>query len=125
MMITKRIAFSISVTLHYLFPMITIGGLFWLVIQSFSSRVFELKDQLFRLLSMGLFGVLLLANFAGWYTTEWGRQPWLIRGILRTSDAVSNAQVSPRLGVAYAFVAIALPVFLWCSYRIYVRRISG
>lgn len=30
------------------------------------------------------------ATLAGWYTTEIGRQPWLVSGILRTSQAVSD-----------------------------------
>ncbi|MCY0093605.1 cytochrome ubiquinol oxidase subunit I [Hoeflea ulvae] len=29
------------------------------------------------------------ATLAGWYTTEIGRQPWLVSGVLKTSDAVS------------------------------------
>lgn len=29
-----------------------------------------------------------LAVTAGWYTTEIGRQPWLVQGVLRTADAV-------------------------------------
>jgi cytochrome d ubiquinol oxidase subunit I len=31
-----------------------------------------------------------LATLAGWYVTEIGRQPWLVAGVLRTSDAVSS-----------------------------------
>jgi cytochrome d ubiquinol oxidase subunit I len=27
---------------------------------------------------------------AGWLVTEWGRQPWLVRGVLRTADAVTS-----------------------------------
>jgi cytochrome bd ubiquinol oxidase subunit I len=30
-----------------------------------------------------------LANFLGWITTEMGRQPWIVQGLLRVSDAVS------------------------------------
>lgn len=30
------------------------------------------------------------ATLAGWYTTEIGRQPWLVSGILRTSQAASD-----------------------------------
>lgn len=30
-----------------------------------------------------------IANTAGWFTTELGRQPWLIYGLLRTEDGVS------------------------------------
>lgn len=29
-----------------------------------------------------------VATLAGWYTTEIGRQPWLVTGVLRTEDAV-------------------------------------
>lgn len=31
-----------------------------------------------------------VATIAGWYVTEVGRQPWLVQGILKTSDAVTN-----------------------------------
>ncbi|KAA0972196.1 cytochrome ubiquinol oxidase subunit I [Aureimonas fodinaquatilis] len=32
----------------------------------------------------------LIAILAGWYTTEIGRQPWIVYGVMRTADAVSN-----------------------------------
>jgi cytochrome bd ubiquinol oxidase subunit I len=32
----------------------------------------------------------LIAIIAGWLTTEIGRQPWVVYGVMRTSDAVSN-----------------------------------
>src|SRR5260370_36226149 len=32
----------------------------------------------------------LIAILAGWLTTEIGRQPWVVYGAMRTSDAVSN-----------------------------------
>jgi len=31
-----------------------------------------------------------IATLAGWYTTEIGRQPWLVHGVLSTKDAVSD-----------------------------------
>ncbi|MGB3798257.1 MAG: cytochrome ubiquinol oxidase subunit I, partial [Lewinella sp.] len=31
-----------------------------------------------------------MANQFGWYTAEMGRQPWVVYGLLRTSDALSN-----------------------------------
>jgi len=47
--------------------------------------------------SRGLLGVLVLAvpfpyvaNTAGWLTTELGRQPWVVHGLLRTSEAHSR-----------------------------------
>jgi cytochrome d ubiquinol oxidase subunit I len=36
---------------------------------------------------------------AGWVTTEVGRQPWVVYGVMRTSDAVTGASVIP---VSYA-----------------------
>src|SRR5699024_11123578 len=31
----------------------------------------------------------LIALLAGWFTTEIGRQPWVVYGVMRTADAVS------------------------------------
>ncbi|GAC1376051.1 MAG: cytochrome ubiquinol oxidase subunit I [Hymenobacter sp.] len=39
-----------------------------------------------------------LAVEAGWTVTEVGRQPWIINGVLRTTDAVT-----PMPGIAYSF----------------------
>ena len=41
----------------------------------------------------------VVAMEAGWFVTEFGRQPWIVYGILRTSDAVTSA---PGLGPAFA-----------------------
>jgi cytochrome d ubiquinol oxidase subunit I len=32
-----------------------------------------------------------IATTAGWWTAELGRQPWIIHGLLRTSDAGSSS----------------------------------
>jgi cytochrome d ubiquinol oxidase subunit I len=45
-----------------------------------------------------------VATLAGWYTTEIGRQPWLVTGILKTADAVGP--------VAGTHVALTLAVYL-------------
>ncbi len=36
-----------------------------------------------------LFPFPYIANIAGWYVAELGRQPWLVYGLLRTSDGIS------------------------------------
>src|SRR5207249_8016384 len=46
--------------------------------------------------SAGALSVVALE--AGWITTEVGRQPWIVYGILRTTDAVSAAP-----GLRYGF----------------------
>jgi cytochrome d ubiquinol oxidase subunit I len=32
------------------------------------------------------------ATLAGWYTTEIGRQPWLVYGVLKTSEALGSVE---------------------------------
>src|SRR5207237_3215729 len=54
----------------------------------------------------------LFALIAGWITTEVGRQPWIVYGVMRTSQAVTGAGGLP---VGYAtlvmvYVGVALAV---------------
>jgi cytochrome bd ubiquinol oxidase subunit I len=42
-----------------------------------------------------------VALIAGWYTTEIGRQPWLVSGILTAADAASNV-TAPRIALTLA-----------------------
>ncbi|AZQ65214.1 cytochrome ubiquinol oxidase subunit I [Flammeovirga pectinis] len=54
------------------------------------------RKQLFNhkwLLWIFVFAVILpqLANQFGWFAAEMGRQPWVVYGLLRTSDALSKA----------------------------------
>ena len=60
-------------------------------------------------LGMGPAG--LVAMLAGWYTTEIGRQPWVVYGLMRTADAVSPhsaAQLELTLAV---FVVVYFALF--------------
>ncbi len=53
----------------------------------------------------------LIAILAGWMTTEIGRQPWIVYGVMRTSDAVSNHSalvLSATLGI---FIVMYFAVF--------------
>lgn len=45
------------------------------------------KFYLYTVVAMTFSG--WVATLAGWYVTEIGRQPWLVTGVLRTSDAVT------------------------------------
>jgi cytochrome d ubiquinol oxidase subunit I len=45
----------------------------------------------------------IVALIAGWVTTELGRQPWVVYGVMRTSQAVTNAGGIP---VGYATLAL-------------------
>ena len=56
-----------------------------------------------------------LANQLGWVTAEVGRQPWVVYGMLRTSDALSKAVVAGQvLGSIIMFIVIyALLFAVW------------
>jgi cytochrome d ubiquinol oxidase subunit I len=51
----------------------------------------------------------LVALEAGWFVTEFGRQPWIVHGLLRTADAVTPApQLDVRfLGFSLIYVVLA------------------
>jgi cytochrome d ubiquinol oxidase subunit I len=53
----------------------------------------------------------LLAILAGWFTTEIGRQPWVVYGLMRTADAVSPHGVAPLTLTLTLFVVGYLFVF--------------
>ncbi|MEQ8965776.1 MAG: cytochrome ubiquinol oxidase subunit I [Azospirillaceae bacterium] len=55
-------------------------------------------------LAYGLVGMTFsgwVATLAGWYTTEVGRQPWLVTGVMTTADAAS-AVPAPMIGATLA-----------------------
>jgi cytochrome d ubiquinol oxidase subunit I len=63
----------------------------------------------------------LVALVAGWVTTEVGRQPWIVYGVMRTSQAVTGAGGLPigyaALATVYLGVAVAV---VWI-----LRRLAG
>ena len=56
-----------------------------------------------------------LATLAGWYTTEIGRQPWLVTGVLSTADAVApvpSAHVALTLAIYVVLYLVLMVVYL-------------
>lgn len=65
-----------------------------------------------------------IAVLAGWTTTEVGRQPWVVYGLLRTRDAVSAVsaqQVTISLALFVLVYAVLFYAF-WRFFRHFVRR---
>ncbi|PHM37274.1 cytochrome d ubiquinol oxidase, subunit II [Xenorhabdus mauleonii] len=60
---------------------------FWGLWLRHKKRLYENRLFLRFMLLMAPSG--LIAILAGWFTTEIGRQPWVVYGLLRTKDAVS------------------------------------
>lgn len=82
----------------------------------YSSRAF-----LRMVLWMGPSG--LIAILMGWFTTEIGRQPWIIYGVMRTSEAASNHSVLHMSVTLGLFIIIYFTVF--GAGAIYVLRLIG
>ena len=64
----------------------------------------------------------VLAMEAGWVVTEVGRQPWIVQGVLRTEDAVTDA---PGLGWLLALSVALYAVLLggcWAVLRVLARK---
>jgi len=72
-------------------------------------RLFESKWFLRFATAMGPAG--LIALLAGWMTTEIGRQPWVVYGVMRTADASSNHSVMALSATLIAFILVYCIVF--------------
>jgi cytochrome d ubiquinol oxidase subunit I len=84
------------------------------------------KVYLYVLSGMAFIG--WLATLAGWYTTEIGRQPWLVTGILTTEQAVSpvgGGMVLTTL-IAYVLVYVALMIaYMWVITHLAYKAAKG
>ncbi|MEL7211880.1 MAG: cytochrome ubiquinol oxidase subunit I [Pseudomonadota bacterium] len=68
------------------------------------------KPMLYGLVAMSFSG--WVATLAGWYTTEIGRQPWLVTGVMDTAAAVADvpAPMVASTLIAYLVIYAALMV---------------
>jgi cytochrome d ubiquinol oxidase subunit I len=64
-----------------------------------------------------------VAVLAGWYTTEVGRQPYTIYGLLRTSDSLSNVDAEAIGASLIAFIIVYFVVF--GAGVFYILRLMG
>ncbi|MFO6080791.1 cytochrome ubiquinol oxidase subunit I, partial [Pseudomonas aeruginosa] len=53
----------------------------------------------------------LIAILAGWFTTEMGRQPWVVYGLMRTADASSAQSVTQMSLTLLTFVVVYFSLF--------------
>ncbi|MCA9394343.1 MAG: cytochrome ubiquinol oxidase subunit I [Candidatus Omnitrophica bacterium] len=83
----------VNVVFQFYHIMVAIG--FTLIALNVTGMFMLLRGKLFEcrpLLWAFVFSVLgpQIANQAGWFTAEVGRQPWIVYGLLRTSEALSK-----------------------------------
>ncbi len=69
-----------------------------------------------------------VATLAGWYTTEIGRQPWLVQGVLTTEAAVADVpapMVATSLGAYLAVYAALLAAYVGVLFYLARRAAKG
>ena len=82
-----------------------------------------------RWLSRALVGMTFsgwVAVLSGWYTTEIGRQPFLVTGVLRTAEAVTDvpaANVGMTLAIYLALYAVLIASYI--SVVFFLARQAG
>ncbi|WP_323775171.1 cytochrome ubiquinol oxidase subunit I [Alcanivorax sp.] len=91
-------------------------------------RLFRRRDEnrdsqlwLLRALSVMTFSGWV-AVLAGWYVTEIGRQPWVVSGLLRTSEVVADHSSATLMGTLFGYVL--LYAFLLVSYIAALRYMA-
>ncbi len=75
----------------------------------FRDRLYQSKFFLRYALLMGPAGIV--AILAGWYTTEIGRQPWIVYNLMRTTEAVSNHSAVTLSISLVIFILVYFAVF--------------
>jgi len=69
-----------------------------------------------------------VATLAGWYTTEIGRQPWLVQGVLTTEMAVADVPapfVGTTLGAYLAIYALLLAAYVGVLFFLARKAVDG
>ncbi|WP_027184010.1 cytochrome ubiquinol oxidase subunit I [Desulfovibrio inopinatus] len=107
------LSFRLMVGLGTLFPLLGI----W----AFIKRKKLMENPLLLRVMMYAIPLPYLALEAGWALAEIGRQPWIVYGLMRTSDAVSPIDPSQVTMTLIAFILVygllgALDIFLLAKY---------
>ncbi|KJH78308.1 cytochrome ubiquinol oxidase subunit I [Pseudomonas sp. ES3-33] len=68
-------------------------------------------NRVFLTLAMCMGPAGLIAMLSGWFTTEIGRQPWVVYGLLRTADASSGHSVGQMSLTLVTFVLVYFTLF--------------
>ena len=85
--------------------------------------VFERKRWFLRTAILGAF-LPPLANLTGWIFTEMGRQPWVVYGLLKTSDARSPLVSSGDIILTLVGYTLLYGVLVVVGGRLFLREIA-
>lgn len=117
---------AVNAVFQFYHLMIAIGMLMIVLTLYASFRWYQGKlfnDK--RLLWLFVFAILLpmIANQVGWYAAEMGRQPWVVYGLLRTSDALSQAVTANHVWFSLIMFAVIYLLLLTLFLYLLDRKI--
>jgi cytochrome d ubiquinol oxidase subunit I len=99
-------AFRIMVGLGLVMLAVTLTG----AVLRFGGRLW--RSDLFLRACQWTAPIGFLAVLAGWTTTETGRQPWTVYGLLRTADSVTPSLSATNVAISFAgYAAVYLLIF--------------
>lgn len=102
-----RVSFQLMVLIGTLLAVL---GIAYVVLRARRKRLPESRWFYRAVIAAGPASVVAL--ICGWIVTEVGRQPWVVYGVMRTSQAVTNAGGIPvgyaTLAIVYAGVVVAV-----------------
>jgi cytochrome d ubiquinol oxidase subunit I len=71
------------------------------------------RARWFHRIALAAIALPYIAATAGWVLTEMGRQPWIVQGLLKTSEANSPSVSTTWLGISLGvFVALYVALLL-------------
>ncbi len=109
-------SYHIMINLGMLFISVTLLSIFLL----WKKKLFDTQWALWILLFS--FPLPYIANTAGWITAEVGRQPWLVYGLMRTSEGISPT-VSASSGLFSLIGFISIYIILGLLFLILIGKV--
>ncbi len=100
-----HLAFQVMIGIGTLLALVSVGVA---GVTAWRREVPTSRPVLALLMLCAPLGVVALE--AGWVVTEVGRQPWIIQGVMRTSEAVTPVQGLSATLVGYALIYLVLAV---------------
>ena len=110
-----RIAFQVMVAIGTGFVVLAI----WYAVAWWRRRDLP-RSRLFMLAALAAGPAAAVALEAGWIVTEVGRQPWIVYGVMRTSEAVTDA---PH--IRFGYYALIVVYTAMTAATVYVLRRLG
>jgi cytochrome bd ubiquinol oxidase subunit I len=94
---------------------VTVLGLFFLYKKTLIEKTWLLKALILSVL------LPQIGNFTGWMSTEIGRQPWIVYGLMKTKDGVSP-QIKPYMVMSSIVIFTIVYLFLLVTFLYLIDR---